>query len=642
MKNGWKKTLSLLLCLVLLAGLFPAALAESGTISLVQEGRNLNLRACVAGTNARYIVAKVYQGGSYTMSVDASVDEGGIRYRWSCADEYYASMLPTDESTDYVWLSNIQRKVYVSCQVLDDEDNSIVLGFTIKPDTGLTATVEYMDTQMIYLYACDRSQYLAVEAESEEGEVSYQWQKSTRSQIHTYQDLEGETESSLTVDATTEACNYRCLVTDGLGGEETVYFYLRPDSLAKDLPYNTKTAFESDPELGEITIRFQAERDGVYLLSTDAGDPTAYCLVPETSYSILLPFSFGSKAGILNYFTITGDTAEFSLHLTIRNKYYRTLNELKELLASCTSQDTFTYVGTEDPFVITEDLTIPAMVSLPFGEKGLTVADGAELMVGSDSTIACGTLTVDGAIQNNGDITCTSLSGKERIQSGENSKVYVSYLAETEEALHALLDQSAADPNPHFIFEALIQQPLTLTENLYIPAYTLLSVKNSVTVPQGVILEVSSQAEAKLQVINAGSILLQGTLRNNGGFWLYYPTGLVLEEGGLYCGNGVIQAPKWNGTVAEFFPWLSLPEYSDYTVSADGGWYFVSREVTAEPGDVNGDGSIDSKDLLLLRKMLIGLPPEDAIVAPDVNGDGSFDIRDLVRMRRILAAMEQG
>ena len=28
MKNGWKKTLSLLLCLVLLAGLFPAALAE--------------------------------------------------------------------------------------------------------------------------------------------------------------------------------------------------------------------------------------------------------------------------------------------------------------------------------------------------------------------------------------------------------------------------------------------------------------------------------------------------------------------------------------------------------------------------------------------------------------------------------------
>ena len=28
MKNSWKRTLSLLLCLVLLAGLFPAALAE--------------------------------------------------------------------------------------------------------------------------------------------------------------------------------------------------------------------------------------------------------------------------------------------------------------------------------------------------------------------------------------------------------------------------------------------------------------------------------------------------------------------------------------------------------------------------------------------------------------------------------------
>ena len=57
---------------------------------------------------------------------------------------------------------------------------------------------------------------------------------------------------------------------------------------------------------------------------------------------------------------------------------------------------------------------------------------------------------------------------------------------------------------------------------------------------------------------------------------------------------------------------------------------------------MNGDGSINSKDLILLRKLLIGLPADDAIVAPDVNGDGRLDLRDLVRLRKLLATQEAG
>ena len=74
---------------------------------------------------------------------------------------------------------------------------------------------------------------------------------------------------------------------------------------------------------------------------------------------------------------------------------------------------------------------------------------------------------------------------------------------------------------------------------------------------------------------------------------------------------------------------------------ADGSLILTSRPITlpaSEPGDIDGDGSIDAADLMLLRKYLVGLTIEGRFdgTAADLNGDGSIDILDLVRLRKLL------
>ena len=56
------------------------------------------------------------------------------------------------------------------------------------------------------------------------------------------------------------------------------------------------------------------------------------------------------------------------------------------------------------------------------------------------------------------------------------------------------------------------------------------------------------------------------------------------------------------------------------------------------PGDVNGDGEVDGRDLVRLRKYLTGDTGEEAIEAnANVNGDDVIDILDLIRLRKYLA-----
>ncbi len=54
-------------------------------------------------------------------------------------------------------------------------------------------------------------------------------------------------------------------------------------------------------------------------------------------------------------------------------------------------------------------------------------------------------------------------------------------------------------------------------------------------------------------------------------------------------------------------------------------------------GDANGDGALNMKDVLVLRKFLADIPVEMNAEAADVNGDGSINMKDVLQMRKIIA-----
>ena len=58
------------------------------------------------------------------------------------------------------------------------------------------------------------------------------------------------------------------------------------------------------------------------------------------------------------------------------------------------------------------------------------------------------------------------------------------------------------------------------------------------------------------------------------------------------------------------------------------------------PGDINGDGTIDLKDVTLVRRLVTGYGVTANKLAADVNGDGEITMKDVVLIRRYVVDAE--
>ena len=66
----------------------------------------------------------------------------------------------------------------------------------------------------------------------------------------------------------------------------------------------------------------------------------------------------------------------------------------------------------------------------------------------------------------------------------------------------------------------------------------------------------------------------------------------------------------------------------------------VYKDKAAVPGDINSDGFVNTVDLTVMRKYLVGIENSGIVLArADLSGDdGVVDVRDLIRLKKIVSS----
>ena len=73
----------------------------------------------------------------------------------------------------------------------------------------------------------------------------------------------------------------------------------------------------------------------------------------------------------------------------------------------------------------------------------------------------------------------------------------------------------------------------------------------------------------------------------------------------------------------------------DYAVKNGINYELIDTSIVY--GDANGDGNIDMRDVLLIRKHIAKQPIELSLDASDVTVDGAVDMRDVLLIRKYIA-----
>lgn len=94
-----------------------------------------------------------------------------------------------------------------------------------------------------------------------------------------------------------------------------------------------------------------------------------------------------------------------------------------------------------------------------------------------------------------------------------------------------------------------------------------------------------------------------------------------------------------SGVTGEHDVYLKFTGTSDYLLNLD--WFKFSKEVTTvgKLGDINSDNSIDSLDLMLIKKQLLGIESLEDKTLADLDASGEVDAIDFALMKQYLLGM---
>ena len=110
----------------------------------------------------------------------------------------------------------------------------------------------------------------------------------------------------------------------------------------------------------------------------------------------------------------------------------------------------------------------------------------------------------------------------------------------------------------------------------------------------------------------------------------------ISSNGTFLSMNFTVNENAEKGSIADVFTSFNTGDFCNID---EEDVNFISKDgqitiIEGVPGDINADKTVNSKDLIRLRKYFGGFDVEVDIIACDCNGDGNVNSKDLMRLRK--------
>lgn len=116
----------------------------------------------------------------------------------------------------------------------------------------------------------------------------------------------------------------------------------------------------------------------------------------------------------------------------------------------------------------------------------------------------------------------------------------------------------------------------------------------------------------------------------------------ISSNGTFLSMNFTVKENAEKGSIADVFTSFNTGDFCNID---EEDVNFISKDgkitiIDGIPGDINGDKTVNSKDLIRLRKYFGGFDVEVDIIACDCNGDGNVNSKDLMRLRKYFSGWD--
>ena len=413
------------------------------------------------------------------------------------------------------------------------------------------------------------------------------------------------------------------------------------------------------------------------------------------NYGTYTPGADGDLYFDLNGSDLDADLTGVDLQQVTLETRTETEADIRALFAKVGTVKSVRGAVADTSITLTDDLTIPAGCYLHIAQDGvLTVPAGKTLTNnGSINMYSNGRLVIESgaALVNNNDFSAwgdTQVSVAGTFENNGWARANIGGWNCTGELV---------DNNGSFTLSAEVTTAAELEAAIkagatYVEVTGDLALDRSITIPENVTLyidpNVTLTVPSSYTLTNNGGIYVDGTLDVSGTYVgekvMVYRDGTVTGEnipqrnegvlaekititgaatvsaGGtaqytaeILPENAWIMWADWSivsgGNLAEIYPGGYLEagntpgEITIRADAADGSLAYAELTVTITdriPGDINGDGAVNGKDVAALRRYLAGWDVEINVQAADVNGDGALNGKDVALLRRYLAGWD--